>query len=184
MCLIVKNFIVYRDIALIVTSSIIDMVSHKNIPAALNTAADKLGLDDFRPQQRSAIEPFLHGRDVFVTLPTGFGKSAIFQAAPICCDFLRKSESSVSIVIVISPLSALMTDQLEILKGLGITAATLTKETSRTTKNGLINGDFSLVFASPEAMLSSFGRNLLGRSVYRQNLCGIFVDESHCIQNW
>ena len=158
------------------------MALHEQLRGALNTAADKLNLDDFRPQQRLAIEAFLHGRDVFVSLPTGFGKSAIFQAAPFCCNFLRQSDSCIAIVI--SPLSALMTHQLEILKSYGVKAATLTADTSRPTRTAIINGDFSLVFVSPEAMLSSFGRHLMGRSMYCQNLCGIFVDESHCIQKW
>ena len=69
------------------------------------------------------------GQDVFVNLPTGFGKSVIFQAAPFCWDFLRQIQagSPSSIAIVISSLSALMKDQLNSLSTRGIQAACLTK---------------------------------------------------------
>jgi ATP-dependent DNA helicase RecQ len=155
--------------------------SADELSRSLHSAADKLGIDDFHPQQRSALEAFLRGHDVFVNLPTGFGKSMIFQAAPFCWDFLRQATGSIAIVI--SPLTALMKDQIDSLKRRGITAACLTRDTELVTKSAINKGQFSLVFASPEAMSAS-GRALLSADVYKKNLCGIFVDESHCVKKW
>ena len=150
---------------------------HRN----LHSAADKLGINDFHLQQRKALQAFLRGHDVFVNLPTGFGKSIIFQAAPFCCDFLRQTTGSIAIVI--SPLTALMQDQIDSLKRKGISAACLTRDTTRETKSAINKGQFSLVYASPEAMSVSV-RALMSAEVYKKNLCGIFIDESHCIKKW
>lgn len=156
-------------------------ISAEELQRSLHSAADRLGINDFHPQQRSALEAFLRGHDVFVNLPTGFGKSLIFQAAPFCWDFLRQSAGSIAIVI--SPLTALMHDQLNSLKRKGISAACLTRDTTPETKSAINKGQFSLVYASPEAMSVS-ARALLSTDVYKKNLCGIFVDESHCIKKW
>ena len=86
------------------------------------------------------------GQDAFVNLPTGFGKSVIFQvAAPFCWDFLRQIQagSPSSIAIVISPLSALMKDQLHSLSTRGIQVACLTKETPPATKTAIARGQYS-----------------------------------------
>ena len=69
------------------------------------------------------------------------------------------------------------------LKYHNIQAACLTKETPPATKTAIARGQYSVVFASPEALARS-GRALLATDVYRQNLCGIFVDESQCIKQW
>ena len=159
--------------------------SSDELSRSLHSAADKLGIENFREEQMDALKAFLRGQDVFVNLPTGFGKSAIFQAAPFCWDFLRQMQtcSPSTIAIVVSPLSALMNDQLHSLSTRGIQAACLTKETPPATKTAISRGQYSLVFARPEALAKS-GRALLANDVYRQNLCGIFVDESHCIKKW
>lgn len=85
----------------------------EELNGGLTSAADKLGMSDFRSQQRIALEAIFQGHDVFVGLPTGFGKSAIFHAAPFCANFLRQSYDSIAVVI--SPLTALMADQLDAL---------------------------------------------------------------------
>ena len=76
-----------------------------------------------------------------------------------------------------------MEDQLDSLKRRGISAACLTRDTSTVTKSAINKGQFSLVFVSPEAMSAS-ARALLSADVYKKNLCGIFVDESHCVKKW
>ena len=82
---------------------------------AVKFAAKKLGLPNLKSQQTNALRQFVLGHDLFVNLPTGFGKSVIFQAAPIILDFLseKRSESVKAVVIVVLPLKALVVDQLD-----------------------------------------------------------------------
>ena len=72
-------------------------------------AVQRLGFADLRPQQMVAIKTFMQGKDVFVSLPTGYGKSLIYSVLPYAYDELRGCRGS--IVIVVSPLLSLMKDQ-------------------------------------------------------------------------
>ena len=76
---------------------------------AIIHASNKLGIETVTIQQRKAVQSFLQGHDVFVSLPTGSGKSFIFQSAPICVNFLKKVNNSIALVI--SPIKALVEDQ-------------------------------------------------------------------------
>ena len=91
------------------------------ISAAISTASRKLGFLQLKPEQKSVVETFLNGRDVFVSLPTGSGKSLCYALLPAVFDSLRTSERS--IVIVVSPLTALMKDQVQSLERRGVRAA-------------------------------------------------------------
>ena len=72
------------------------------LSGALQAADCKLGLSDFQTEQKQAIESALCGKDVFVMLPTGFGKSAIYQALPYCAESLDSSHGARPMVLVIS----------------------------------------------------------------------------------
>ena len=74
-------------------------------------AGRSLGFERLKPQQMSAVWQFMEGNDVFVALPTGFGKSAIFGILP--CAFDLKLNRTISIVLVVSPLTALMMEMKE-----------------------------------------------------------------------
>ena len=106
--------------------------------------------------------------DVLTILPTGTGKSLIFQSFPIVFDVIHsKLPDSPSICLVISPLSSLMQDQVMYLNLVGIKAAFI--------------GDDQ----TDEAFLaSSRWRKVLSSDVYLDRLCLIAVDETHCIQHW
>ena len=149
--------------------------------AALQAAARKLELSDFKAEQKQAIESALCGKDVFVTLPTGFGKSAIYQALPYCAESLEGS--SRAMVLVISPLIALMRDQVSSLRAKGVRACYLGSHCSAEEDDMIVySGAYSHVFTSPETVLQmQKWRKLL---LQAGNLIAIAIDEAHCIVKW
>ena len=88
--------------------------SHSAIRSAVLAAVQKMGFNQPTPEQYQAIEAFLRGKDVLICLPTGSGKSTCFASLPHVFDILRShllETPQRSIVIVVSPLSSLMQDQ-------------------------------------------------------------------------
>ena len=88
---------------------------------AIAHTSNKLRIDKPTSQQQRALTSFLQGNDVFVSLPTGSGKSFIFQAAPICLNYVKNIKNSVALVI--SPIKTLVDDQEQQLKGKGVSAS-------------------------------------------------------------
>ena len=93
------------------------------------SAAGTLGYTSLKPEQESAIVSFLAGNDVFVSLPTGYGKTLCYAALPYAFDQLRATCKS-SIVIVVSPLIALMKDQVTGYGARGLKIGCITGESS------------------------------------------------------
>lgn len=148
-------------------------------------AAESLGYS-LKEEQKRSIEHFVTGRDVFVSLPTGFGKSLCYILLPRVFDLMRGVEKK-SIVLVVSPLIALMRDQIAFITGLGLSAAMVSdkESTSAGIRTGIKNGAFQVVFISPEALFrSTEWRNTLSSDTYGQHLVGFIVDEAHCIKKW
>jgi ATP-dependent DNA helicase RecQ len=143
---------------------------------ALSSALKQhFGYDTFRPLQREIISDALAGKDVFALLPTGGGKSLCFQLPAL----LRKG-----LTVVISPLIALMKDQVDSLVAAGIPAtflnSTLESAESRSRLMGLSNGEYRLLYVAPERlMLGGFMDSL-----ERWGAAQIAVDEAHCISEW
>jgi ATP-dependent DNA helicase RecQ len=140
-------------------------------------AADAIGIDQLRPEQRVAIESLLAGRDTLVVLATGAGKSAIYQVAG-----LARGE----LTVVVSPLLALQHDQQNALaERLGPAAvATLNSALTETDRaaacRGIEEGTVAFVYLAPEQLASEEVLELLGRRGV-----GLFaVDEAHCIVSW
>ena len=123
-------------------------VMSTSVDDALAFATSKLGLEDLKHQQKRALQSFLRGHDVFVCLPTGFGKSVVFQAAPFCHEFMNKVDGN-SFVIVVVPLKALVRDQVERCKGLNISAADMTGGVNDNLRHELCMGNISILFTSP-----------------------------------
>ena len=115
-------------------------------------AAGSLGYHDLREQQRDAIITFLEGNDVSVSLPTGYGKSLCYGCLPVAFGSLRSD--SKSIVIVISPLVALVKDQVKNFESKGLAAGYVPEGSSHEMKLGVLSGAFQLVFFSPDAILN------------------------------
>ena len=133
------------------------------------------GFTSFRPLQEEIIRDALAGRDVFALLPTGGGKSLCFQLPALVSDGLT---------VVVSPLIALMKDQVDGLQAGGVPAtflnSSLPAEESRKRLRGLHNGQHRLLYVAPERlMLSGFLADL-----QRWNVRLLAVDEAHCISEW
>jgi ATP-dependent DNA helicase RecQ len=147
----------------------------------LNTRAtpeqllERFGLHAFRPGQREAVQAALDGRDSLVVMPTGGGKSLCYQLPALAGDEL---------VVVVSPLIALMADQRRRLEQAGVSAAMLASgmEEGHNAQalRSISSGEASLVLAAPERFASrAFRETLATRKV------GLFVvDEAHCVAEW
>ena len=98
----------------------------ENWNAAFEAVKSQFKVPDLYPEQRKAIRSFFQGKNIFVNLPTGFGKSLIFQCLLIVADIVHKKPWGSSIIVVISPLRSLMEDQVRYLTNLGIPAIAIT----------------------------------------------------------
>ncbi len=136
------------------------------------------GYTAFRPLQRDAMEAVLAGRDSVVVLPTGGGKSLCFQVPALVGDGLA---------IVVSPLIALMKDQVDTLVGNGVPAACLHSGLSDAARGevltGIASGRFRLLYAAPERLVGE-GRHVLFSRIGSQPVRFVAVDEAHCISQW
>ena len=115
-----------------------------------------------KPQQVEIITNCLQGRDVFGILPTGFGKSICFQCLPICFNQLKGCTGSV--VIVVTPLLGIMDDQVHDATRTGLTAASISSSTSLDVIKGVLSGKYSLVYFSPELILTKKWKQLIRSS--------------------
>ncbi len=141
----------------------------------LATLKRVFGYDAFRPLQEEIIRSSLAGQDVFALLPTGGGKSLCFQLPALVSDGLT---------VVVSPLIALMKDQVDALKALGVPAtylnSTIGEAGSRERLRLLFNGAFRLLYVAPERlMVPTFLEKL---RQWRVQL--VAIDEAHCISEW
>src|SRR4051812_30097339 len=133
------------------------------------------GYTSFRPLQEEIISDSLAGKDVLAILPTGGGKSLCFQLPAL---------ARPGLTVVVSPLIALMKDQVDAMQASGVAAtflnSSLAAGESRGRLRGLHNGEFRLLYVAPERlMLSGFLEDLK-----RWNVKLIAVDEAHCISEW
>ncbi len=133
------------------------------------------GYSTFRPLQREIIEANLVGEDVFALLPTGGGKSLCFQLPAL---------ARPGLTVVVSPLIALMKDQVDALQASGVAAtflnSTLSAEEARARLRGLHGGEYKLLYVAPERlMLEGWVENLKA-----WNVTAIAIDEAHCVSEW
>lgn len=135
------------------------------------------GYDSFRGQQWSIINHTLDGGDSIVLMPTGGGKSICYQIPGLMSDN--------GFAIVISPLLALMNDQIDALQQNGVPARALNSEKSesenRQTMDLLMQGKVKLLYISPEKLLSEIDR---WSDTITDRICLFAVDEAHCISQW
>lgn len=140
-----------------------------------STLKQVFGFGQFRPLQEQIIRESLAGRDVFALLPTGGGKSLCFQLPAL----MRSG-----LTVVVSPLIALMKDQVDALRASGVAAtflnSSLASGESRERLRGLHTGQFKLLYLAPERLLLSG----MIEDLKRWNVNAIAVDEAHCISEW
>ncbi|HNR70371.1 MAG: DNA helicase RecQ [Verrucomicrobia bacterium] len=146
-----------------------------SVPQLLPLLKQYFGFRSFRPLQEEIIRDVLAGQDVFALLPTGGGKSLCFQLPAM---------ARPGLAVVVSPLIALMKDQVDALQASGVPAtflnSSLAAGESRARLRGLHNGEFRLLYVAPERLmlpgcladLQRWGVNLLA------------IDEAHCISEW
>ncbi len=133
------------------------------------------GYDDFRPFQKEAIENILNKKDSLVVLPTGGGKSLVYQIPAVMQE---------GIVLVFSPLISLMKDQVDQLNKIGIPAAylnsTLSAEEKRQTHQKINNQEIKILYIAPERFFIGQFQEFLKTL----NISLIAIDEAHCISEW
>lgn len=133
------------------------------------------GFDAFRGNQEPVIKNLMSGRNTFVLMPTGAGKSLCYQLPAIVKE---------GTAIVISPLIALMKNQVDQLRAFGINAqylnSTLNKTDTRKVKEGTLAGDVKLLYVAPESLTKEENINFLKQA----NISFAAIDEAHCISEW
>ena len=141
----------------------------------LDTLQEYWHYDSFRPMQREAIESVLSGKDTLVLMPTGGGKSIIYQLPTLVSDGL---------CIVVTPLIALMKDQVDALRRRGISAVAvhsgLSSRQIDIALDNCVYGDVKFLYVAPERLSSEMFR----LRVDRMNVSLLAVDEAHCISQW
>ena len=156
-----------------------------DLKAIVSAAARALGYDSLKPEQETALLAFLDGKDVFVSLPTGYGKSLCYAALPAAFDSLLRRKEATSIVIAVSPLIALMKDQVAGLSARGLAVGCVTQDSSDEEKAKVKSGQYQLVLFSPEALLSiRRWREMLQGERYSSRIIAFIVDEAHCVKKW
>lgn len=133
------------------------------------------GFETLRPMQGEAIDAALAGRDSLVVMPTGGGKSLCYQLPPLVSDATD---------VVISPLVALMKDQVDALEAIGYPAAALHSGLSQEERSSILDrlraGELRLVFSAPERLVNSGLLDTLARVGVKR----FAIDEAHCISHW
>ena len=146
-------------------------------PQLLSLLKQVFGYTGFRPHQEEIIRDALAGRDVFALLPTGGGKSLCFQLPAL---------ARPGLTVVISPLIALMKDQVDQLCANGVAATFLNSSLSEKERKarwrGLHQGEFKLLYLSPERLM--IGEGSLFDALRQWNVQQVAVDEAHCISEW
>ncbi|MFU8848261.1 MAG: DNA helicase RecQ [Opitutales bacterium] len=146
-----------------------------NVTNLLASLKSVFGYDAFRPLQQEIIEATLGGRDVLAILPTGGGKSLCYQLPALQREGLT---------VVVSPLIALMKDQVDQLQAAGVAATFLNSSVSggeaRARLSGLERGEYKLLYLAPERLfLPDFLEKLK-----RWRVTALAIDEAHCISEW
>ena len=171
---------------------------------SIQTSLEKTNLPAMclKPMQVKCWHNAINGMDVMAVLPTGYGKSLIFQLLP----FMLTVKNTRNIVIIVAPLTSIIIDQVKVLPLRNIIPAVFKSEdiskeveslfvsTDKTKKipdedistdiEIIKKGEFDLLFAHPEALLSDDGRRLMKSSVFQENVVALVVDEAHCVITW
>ncbi len=143
--------------------------------SAIKILNNTFGYENFRPPQDEIIQQLINGHDCFVIMPTGGGKSLCFQIPALALE---------GVAIIVSPLIALMQDQVDALKQLGIKAAFVNSSLAyaeiNTIEEQLINNQLDILYIAPERILQQHTLGLLTQI----KICLFAIDEAHCVSQW
>ncbi|MBH8573249.1 DNA helicase RecQ [Nostocaceae cyanobacterium CENA369] len=152
------------------------MLQYPNLEQALKY---HFGYDRFRPGQRQIIEDALQNRDLLVVMPTGGGKSLCFQLPAL----IKKG-----LTVVVSPLIALMQDQVEALRNNNISATFLNSSLNvykvRSREDAILSGKIRLLYVAPERLLSERFLPFLDLVHHQVGISTFAIDEAHCVSEW
>ncbi len=153
------------------------------ITTALDILGEVFGYSDFRGPQRAIVDHVIDGGDALVLMPTGGGKSLCYQIPAIA-----RQNAGHGVTIVISPLIALMHDQVGALHEAGVAAAFLNSsqsfDVSSALEKRMLREEFTLVYAAPERLNTPRMKDLL-RSLNERGKLSLFaIDEAHCVSQW
>jgi len=150
-------------------------LARPGMEAAHEMLKRRFGYREFRLQQSEIIAALLEGRDALTLMPTGGGKSLCYQIPALLRD---------GVGVVVSPLIALMQDQVDALQQLGIRAAFLNStqnaDTRRGTETAIRQGELDLLYLAPERLLAESTLHLLDDAT----LALFAIDEAHCVSQW
>ena len=157
--------------------------AHATLTPAHTILREVFGYAQFRGPQQAIIQHMVGGGDALVLMPTGGGKSLCYQIPAIA-----RQQSGHGITIVISPLIALMHDQVGTLHEAGVSAAflnsTLTFEEAADVERRLLRGDITLLYCAPERVTTPRFLSQLDALYARQHLSLFAIDEAHCVSQW
>lgn len=150
-------------------------VAHTMSNDALDILQTIYGYDSFRGQQHEIVETVIQGNDALVLMPTGGGKSLCYQIPSL----VRPGTG-----IIVSPLIALMQDQVDALRALNLNVAFINSSMNaraiNETENALLSGEIDMLYVAPERLLMPGMLNLLDRT----ELALFAIDEAHCVSQW
>ena len=157
------------------------MAEYRKFLDVIGENKHRFGVGAIKKEQLESLFNFVCKKDVFGNLPTDFGKSFIYQIAPFAIQGI--GISSKTVIFVVSPLIALMSEQIDYLNCIGISATCLSSIGKWDQK--LKSGDYTFIYTSPESLLSDGKRQeLFSSTVYKDRIFGIVVDEANCINHW
>lgn len=165
-----------------------ELMKFKWSPEVKRALKDRFRMSGFRHNQLEAINATLEGKDAFILMPTGGGKSLCYQLPAVI-----KSGKTRGVTIVVSPLISLMQDQVHHLQALNIPARVFNGECSTEERREIIatlkgpNPDhyFQLLYVTPEMIRNSSTFNTALSIMYRgQHLARLVIDEAHCVSQW
>ena len=143
-------------------------------------------IESLSDHQRKALFGVVRRQDVFAILPTGHGKSIIFQLLPDVCKELSLRGYAYprhAIVLVVCPLKSLVESHIRELEKRGLSATSLSGD--NIDENGILGGAYSFVFGSPESFLQNKKwRSMIQSEVYQKNTFAIVTDEAHVVPKW
>jgi len=143
---------------------------------------------NLKPEQRLIVEHVVRKKDVFAALPTGLGKSLTFQILPSVFKVLLDKGfmmPSFPLVIVVSPLTSIVKDQVGFLRNLGFEVAFIGE--SEKLDNDIIEGNINaqFLYGSPESIVGDIKfKDMFSQLHYRQNVAAIVCDEVHTVVHW